>query len=65
MDNERVAIRWLPTKKPGVAVWATVQFSPFWHTTGSKTLPADHLGEAARAFSGRAAFDKIPKLTPR
>jgi hypothetical protein len=29
MNDERTTVRRLPTKKPGVAVWAAIQFSPF------------------------------------
>jgi hypothetical protein len=31
MNDERVAVRRLPAKEPGVAVGAAVQFASIWH----------------------------------
>ncbi len=39
MDNERVTVRRLPPEKPGIAVWAAVQFSPFRHMRVSRCSP--------------------------
>jgi diketogulonate reductase-like aldo/keto reductase len=31
MNNKCVTVLWLPAKEPSIAIWTTVQFSPFRH----------------------------------
>ena len=39
MDNERMAVLRLPTKKPSIAVGAALRLSSFWHTNDFPALP--------------------------